>query len=108
MSENPEKHVNEKKADMDPFMDDLKIEAVHNGVFDFNASALNRDQFKMTPIIFCHGLMAENASYSRHALEMASHGYIVFCPNFHDGSCNYREKEDGSPVFFDRTLYMLD
>ena len=108
MEENPEKYIKKNSAYVDPYYKDLKIEAVHNGVFDFNASALNRDSLKMTPIIFCHGMMADTAAYSRQCLELASHGYIVFAPNFHDGSCNYTEKEDGSPVYFDRTFCVVD
>ena len=29
---------------------------------------------------------------------MASHGYMVFCINHHDGSCCYTEKEDGTQI----------
>ena len=33
--------------------------------------------------------------------EIASHGYIVFNIDMHDGSCRYTEKKDGTPVIFD-------
>lgn len=39
-----------------------------------------------------------------HCRELASQGYIVFALDHHDGSCNYTEKVDGSPVEFITTL----
>lgn len=69
-----------------------------------NAAALNQDALKLSPVIFSHGMLADSTSYSRHNLELASHGYIVFVPNHHDGSCAYTEKSDGSPIKFDRSV----
>ena len=36
-----------------------------------------------------------------HNREFASHGYITFALDHHDGSCMYTEKEDGTPLYFD-------
>ena len=41
-------------------------------------------------------------------MELASHGYIVFCPNHNDGTCNYTEKSNGESVYFDKTYQMWD
>lgn len=73
-----------------------------------NAAALNGSELKMTPIIFSHGSMGDQALYSRHCMELASHGYIIFVPNHNDGSCAYTEKSNGEPVFFDRTMKNFD
>lgn len=105
--DDPSKKIDDKKdAKIDNFFSDLKIEAVHNAVFDMNAAALNHDNMKLSPIIFSHGLVMSSADYSRHNLELASHGYIVFSMNHNDGSCSYTEKSDGTAVFFDRSVGM--
>jgi hypothetical protein len=36
--------------------------------------------------------------------ELASNGYLVFIPDFHDGSCIYFEKLKGGAEIFDYTL----
>lgn len=33
--------------------------------------------------------------------ELASHGYLVLCVDAHDGTCEYTEWEDGTPVLFE-------
>ena len=73
-----------------------------------NAAALNGSHVKLTPIIFSHALMMSNAHYSRHCIELASHGYIVFALNHNDGSCNYTENLDGDPVYFDKQFKRYD
>ena len=106
--DNPSKHINEKRARTDPFFNGIKIEAKHNAIFDMNAAALNGSELKLTPIIFSHGNMSDHAMYSRHCLELASHGYIIFCPHHNDGTCSYTEKSNGEPVFFDRSMKNFD
>jgi len=106
--DNPSKFVNEKRATADPFFNNIKIEAKHNAIFDMNAGALNGSPLKLTPIIFSHGSMVDQAAHSRHCLELASHGYIVFCPNHNDGSCNYTEKSNGDPIFHNRSMKNFD
>ena len=73
-----------------------------------NAAALSGSPLKLTPIIFSHALRMDNAHYSRHCIELASHGYIVFALNHNDGSCNYTETLNGDPVYFDRRYKMYD
>jgi len=91
-AENPARNIQKRDARTDPFFNGLKIEAVNNAVFDMNAAALNHDEMKLSPIIFSHGLCNNSAVYSRHNMELASHGYIVFAPNHNDGTCSYTEK----------------
>ena len=61
------------------------------------------ETIELSPIIFSHGCAADSFIYSRHLLELASHGYAVFAIQHNDQSCNYTEKKDGSPVYFDRS-----
>lgn len=56
---------------------------------------------KLIPIILSHGLMASRMLYTTIGRELASHGYIVFSPDHHDGSNHYTEDKDGNPVRFD-------
>ena len=63
---------------------------------------------KLIPIIFSHGLTGSRCFYSVIARELASHGYIVFLMDHHDGSCCYTEKLNGEPVFFDASTPFSD
>ena len=56
---------------------------------------------KLVPVIFSHGLTGTRCFYSTIASEMASHGFIVYLMDHHDGSCGYTEKKDGEAVHFD-------
>ena len=48
-----------------------------------------------------HGLMASRMLYTTVCRELASHGYVVFAPDHHDGSNHYTEEEDGNPIKYD-------
>lgn len=45
--------------------------------------------------------MASRMFYTTVCRELASHGYIVFSPDHHDGSNHYTEDENGKPVKYD-------
>jgi predicted dienelactone hydrolase len=43
----------------------------------------------LTPIIFCHGLSSNRTMHSVTCRDFASHGYIVFALDYHDGTSSY-------------------
>ena len=55
---------------------------------------------KLIPVILCHGLSGSRTSQSGSCRDMASHGYIVFSLDHHDGSAYYSQKEDGQELFW--------
>lgn len=59
----------------------------------------------MTPVLICHNIFEDGLKYSATAIEMASFGNIVFCPNFNDGTCNFTLKSDGTPVKLNMSDY---
>jgi hypothetical protein len=66
----------------------LTIQARPDGVFN--------NEFKsIIPIIFSHAEGASRDDYSVIGMEMASHGYMVFFIDHHDGSCRYTENGQG-------------
>ena len=93
MAEEPEKHISEPTRHHKYFKN-LKIDAIPNARFDFGD-----DNAKLVPIIFSHGLNASGATYSKHCIELASHGYIVFAIWHKCGSCQYTEDINGSIPF---------
>ena len=56
---------------------------------------------KFTPLIFCHGFASNCTTNSGHCRELASHGFLVLAPDFHDGTCSYTEMERGKHLDFD-------
>lgn len=46
------------------------------------------------PIVFIHGIEESRGSYSVTARELASHGYMVFLMDHHDGTCIFTSNED--------------
>ena len=50
---------------------------------------------KIIPIIVSHGLTLSRNFYSTMCIELASHGYMVFAIDHHDGSCCYTENATG-------------
>jgi predicted dienelactone hydrolase len=50
---------------------------------------------KLRPVIFSHGLFANNISYTGLQRDLASHGYIVFAINHADGTCIYTQNSQG-------------
>ena len=48
--------------------------------------------------------MASRMLYTVVCRELASHGYIVFAPDHHDGSNHYTEQEDGTPIKYDLSI----
>jgi predicted dienelactone hydrolase len=61
------------------------------------------------PIILSHGLTGSRALYSTAGRELASHGYIVFILDHHDGSCAYTEDSTGTKTWwFDKDAPFFD
>jgi cephalosporin-C deacetylase-like acetyl esterase len=89
-----------KAADAKRYYENLKIEAIVDKEFDIKGENEAAKTLKLIPIIFSHGFLGNATSVSRHCLELASHGYIVFSMDHMDGSCGYTEKKDGSPFKF--------
>ena len=104
MKENPKQYVNyEKEPAKSHYFDDNSFEAIKNADFDFP----HKDA-KLIPIIFSHGLNSEPGVYTRHILELVSHGYIVFAIWHNGGCCAYTETEDGTSTGFDHTFKFYD
>lgn len=59
---------------------------------------------KLVPIIFQHGLGASITLHSQHLRELASHGYVIFCPESIAGCSIYTELKDGKPILYDRSV----
>lgn len=79
------------------------MNALENGTL---ADKYNRGEDAIRPIIFSHGWTGANFQYSGIARDMASHGYVVILLNHKDGTCFYTEKEDGTPVMYERGPYV--
>ena len=102
-ADEPEKHITEPKRHH-KFYKNLKIDAIPNAKFDFS-----EDQAaKLVPIVFSHGLNSSGATYSKHCIELASHGYIVFAIWHLDGSCQYSETKLKLPVPFNTKYRFYD
>ena len=56
--------------------------------------------YTLIPVIFLHGMTGTRTSYSGFCRDMASHGYIVFSIDHHDGSSSYSIKADGTEIFW--------
>ena len=52
----------------------------------------------LSPMIVVHGYLGGCGDLTNHCRQLASHGYVIFALDMHDGSCQYSEKEDGTPV----------
>ena len=62
----------------------------------------------LIPVILCHGLSGSRTSQSGSCRDLASHGYIVFSLDHHDGSAYYSQKEDGQELFWSLDQDLLD
>ena len=67
----------------------VKLDIAENAKFDVS---LGKDE-KLIPIVFQHGLGATVPTHSMHVRELASHGYVVFCPESIAGCAMYTELE---------------
>ena len=79
-----------------------KMNALEDGSL---AGRFSNGEEPIRPIIFSHGWTGANFQYSGFARDMASHGYLVILINHQDGTCFYTEKEDGTPVFYEKGDY---
>ena len=76
----------------------LEIDVEKNGKV---ASDFRNGQKCLIPIVFSHGLEECRGTYSVMARELASHGYMVFLIDHHDGSCVYTETSKNKSFDFD-------
>lgn len=97
----------EEEFGMSHFFDHIRPEHIWNEAkYDL---PLDNDKYrKLTPIIFMHGLGSNNRQYLGLYRELASHGFIVFAIDSHDGSCRYTETAEGSAVVFDVSSEAFD
>ena len=58
------------------------------------------DGRSLIPIVMSHNLSGSSTSISIMCRDLASHGYIVFAIDHHDGSCCYTEDAKGKPIFY--------
>ena len=70
----------------------LKFDAEQDGKI---ADDFEFGRKRLIPIVFSHGLTDSRGMYQVTASEMASHGYIMFLIDHHDGTCSYTESKDG-------------
>lgn len=54
----------------------------------------------MVPIVYSHGSSSNRTMHSGTCKDFASHGYIVFAIDHHDGTCSYYQKQDGTKVHY--------
>jgi hypothetical protein len=64
------------------------------------ADVFYKGEKKLIPIVFSHGLTASRVLYQVTARELASHGYIIFLIDHHDGTCTYTENKRGDKKFY--------
>lgn len=62
---------------------------------------------QLRPVIFSHGLFANNISYTGLQRDLASHGYLVIAINHADGTCIYTQNSQGQAVPHGRFEYTL-
>ncbi|KJE90832.1 hypothetical protein CAOG_02074 [Capsaspora owczarzaki ATCC 30864] len=72
----------------------IKMNATENGPIARNA------QFPVA--IFCHGLGGSRTANAIICKELASFGFVVLCPEFHDGSASYTVLPDGREIRYQR------
>jgi predicted dienelactone hydrolase len=82
----------------------MKKDAILDGELanDFASGARS-----LRPVIFSHGLFANNISYSGLLKDLASYGYIVFAINHADGTCIYTQNSQGQAIPHGRFEYLL-
>jgi len=63
---------------------------------------------KLIPIVFLHGLAGSRTTQSGSCRDLASHGYIVFSIDHHDGTAYYSKTKEGSERFWPLEQDLLD
>ena len=74
----------------------IRTKAINHGQL---AEDYAKGKKKLVPFIFCHGFGQSRSQYSMIGQELASNGYLVFIPDFQDGSCIYLEKMKSAEIF---------
>ena len=85
------------------YMQTIKMQVEHKGPISIDF----RSEKQLIPVIFSHGYTATRLFYTVVGREMASHGYIVFLIDHHDGSCPYTKKITDE-VTFDFNSHITD
>jgi hypothetical protein len=69
------------------YLDDVKMDTVQDGILSkvFKERAL-------VPMIYCHGLTSCRTLQSVSCRDFASHGFMVFSLDHHDGTCSYSRR----------------
>lgn len=63
----------------------------------------------LIPIVFSHGVTSNRTMSSGTCRDLASHGYIVFAIDHHDGTCSYYENDKGEGTTHSGDfLFLLD
>ena len=58
------------------------------------------------PIVLSHGMTVSKAFYTILCSELASHGYVVFALDHHDGSCAFTTDAKGEKFYqYDTTPF---
>ena len=67
----------------------IKMNVCHN-------VAITREIKHFAPFVYCHGLSSFRTMATGTCKDLASQGFIVFVPDFKDGTCAYWVDHDGS------------
>ena len=91
---------------------DLKFDVHVNAPFDLGKESRaygkeDQNAHKLVPMIFIHGFGSQGWNHSGQCRELASHGYIVFNIDMHDGSCTGTETADGKFMYFGKSIATL-
>lgn len=86
----------------------VKMNTAQNGTLssDFQENFYRNNQeerlnkHKLIPIILLHGLCGSRTSQSGSCRDLASHGYIVFSIDHHDGSAHFSQKQNGKELYW--------
>lgn len=77
-----------------PIYEHMTLDCILGGTLSHDFADGNK---LLMPILFSHGILGCNSTYSGLLKDMASHGYIVFALNHMDGTCIYTEDSQGKP-----------
>ena len=57
-------------------------------------------------LLYLHGLSGFRSTYSQTAMELASKGYLVICPEFSDGTAVYTKLPKGEEIYYKRSPFV--
>lgn len=90
------------------FIKNVKMETVEDGplakVFWKENVEGGEQRKSLIPVIYSHGVTSCRTFQSGSCRDLASHGYIVFSIDHHDGTCNYSRLKNGNERYWTSLL----